>query len=140
MKAIDSAESQRRIGFKTREDLNKLTQRIIGIAIEVHKLIGPGFIERIYEQALRREFIKNKVNFESQKQIKIKYKDTELGIQQIDFIIEDEIILEIKAVSQINSIHIAQLISYLKAIERRLGLILNFARDRIEIKRVVNKF
>jgi len=61
-------------------------------------------------------------------------------LQQIDFVVEDEVVLEIKAVSEINKIHIAQLISYLKTMERRLGLILNFARDRLEIKRVVNKF
>lgn len=138
--AIDSAEAQREIKLKTREELNKLTDKILGIAIGVHRALGPGFVERIYDQALRQEFINCKINFESQKQIKVNYKDVELGLQQIDFLIEGELILEIKAVSQINSVHTAQLISYLKAIKRRLGLILNFARDRLEIKRVVNKF
>ncbi|HBU08280.1 MAG: hypothetical protein A2Y42_00425 [Omnitrophica WOR_2 bacterium GWB2_45_9] len=137
---IVSAEAQREIKLKTREDLNKLTDKIIGIAIEVHKAIGPGFVERIYDQALRQEFINCKINFESQKQIKVNYKDVELGLQQIDFLIEGELILEIKAVSRINSAHAAQLISYLKTIKVRVGLILNFSRDKLEIKRVVNKF
>ena len=97
-------------------------------------------MERIYEKALRQEFLRNKINFEFQKQIKVKYKDTELGIQQIDFLIEDEIVLEIKAVSEINNINKAQLISYLKTIDKRVGLVLNFAREKLEIKRVVNKF
>ncbi len=138
IKTLDVVDKQKR--FITREELNKLTDRIIGIAIEIHKTIGPGFIEKIYGQALQQEFLANKINFESQRQIKVKYKDRELGLQQIDFLIEDEIILEIKAVSQINNIHTAQLISYLKTIDRRLGLVLNFARDKLEIKRVVNKF
>ncbi len=135
---IDAVEKQKNL--KTREELNKITEKIIGIAIEIHRAIGPGFIEKIYVQALQQEFSANKINFESQKSIKIKYKDVELGLQRIDFLIEDTIILEIKAVSEINSIHTAQLISYLKTINRRLGLVLNFARDKLEIKRVVNKF
>ena len=139
-KTICSAEARKKNIFKTREELNKLTDRIIGIAIEVHKGIGPGFIERIYEQALRQELIENKINFESQKQVQIRYKNIELGLQQVDFLVEDELILEIKAVAQINNIHIAQLISYLKTINKRVGLVLNFSRDRLEIKRVVNKF
>ena len=140
METIGSAETQKKTKFRTREDLNRLTDKIIGIAIEVHKVIGPGFVERVYEQALEQEFIQNKIDFESQKQIKVKYKDRQLGLQQVDFLIENDVVLEIKAISQINNIHVAQLISYLKTIERRLGLILNFAKDRLEIKRVVNKF
>jgi GxxExxY protein len=125
---------------KTLEELNKITDRIIGIAIEVHKNLKPGFVERIYEKALKYEFERNNICFECQKQIKVKYKDVELGFQQIDLLIEDEIIIETKVVNEINDIHIAQLLSYLKTMERRLGLILNFAKPTLEIKRVINGF
>lgn len=124
----------------TKEGINKLTERIIGLAIEVHKNLGPGFIERIYEQALVLELLNNRINFEPQKVIDISYKGTFLGKQQIDLIVENEIIVELKAVNEINNIHIAQLLSYLKAMERRVGLVLNFARETLEIKRVVNNF
>lgn len=99
---------------KSLEELNKITDRIIGIAIEVHKNLKPGFVERIYEKALKYEFEKSGICFESQKQIKVQYKDVELGFQQIDLLIEDEIIVETKVVNEINDIHIAQLLSYLK--------------------------
>jgi len=125
---------------KSLEELNKITDRIIGIAIEVHKNLKPGFVERIYEKALKYELGKNDICFESQKQIKVQYKDIELGFQQIDLLIEDEIIVEAKVVSEINDIHIAQLLSYLKTMKRRLGLLLNFAKPALEIKRVINGF
>ena len=125
---------------KSLGELNKITDRIIGIAIEVHKNLKPGFVERIYEKALKYEFEKNNICFESQKQIKVQYKDVELGFQQIDLLIEDEIIVETKVVNEINDIHIAQLLSYLKTMKRRLGLILNFAKPALEIKRVINGF
>lgn len=124
----------------TLEELNKVTDKIIGIAIEVHKNLGPGFVERIYEQALRYEFGRSRLSFESQRQIKVQYKNIELGFQQIDFLIDNEIVLELKVVNEISDIHIAQLLSYLKTIKRRLGLILNFAKPTLEIKRVINGF
>ncbi len=107
IKIMIAVEIQREVKDRIREELNKITDKVIGIAIEIHKAIGPGFIEKVYGQALEQEFIKNKINFESQKQIKIKYKDIELGLQQVDFFVEKQVILEIKAVSQINNIHSA---------------------------------
>ena len=80
------------------------------------------------------------MSFESQKQIKVQYKDVELGFQQIDFLIDDEIVVELKVVNEISDIHIAQLLSYLKTVKRRLGLILNFAKPTLEIKRVINGY
>ena len=126
--------------MKTKNEYNKLTEKIIGIAIDIHKCLGPGFIERIYEKAFAFELEKRKVNFENQKVIQINYKETKLGSQRIDFLIEDEIIIELKAVSGLNDIHLAQMLSYLKTIDKRVGLILNFAKPKLEIKRVVNDF
>lgn len=116
---------------------SSLTDKIINLAINIHKKLGPGFVEKIYEKVLDYELIKNKIDFERQKLIKVKYENILLGDQRIDFLIEDKIVLELKAVSEINEIHIAQMISYLKTIDKKLGLILNFAKNKLEIKRVI---
>lgn len=123
----------------SKEELNSLSNKIIGLAIKVHKELGPGFVERIYEKALAYEFEKEKLPFVQQRAIKVRYEDLEVGNQRVDFIVEDEIIIELKAVSEISEIHQAQMISYLRTINKRLGLILNFAKKKLEIKRVVNK-
>jgi len=122
-----------------RQQLDKLTEEIIGIAIQVHKKLGPGFVEKIYEKALAYEFKKAKINFHEQAEIRVKYEDTELGYQKVDFIIE-EVILELKSVSEVNEIHEAQILSYLKTTNKRVGLILNFAKKKLDIKRMVNKY
>ncbi len=119
------------------EQINELSNKIIGYAIQIHKTLGPGFVERIYAKALAHEFKKNRINFTQEKSIKIKYDSTLLGEHRLDFLIEDEVILEIKAVFEINNFHMAQILSYLKATNKKLGLILNFSRSKLEIKRVV---
>ena len=119
-----------------REQLNKLTEKIIGLAIKVHKKLDPGFVERIYEKALAYEFKKANINFREQVDIKVKYEDIELGYQRVDFIVE-EVIVELKSVSEISEIHEAQLLSYLKATNKKVGLILNFAKKKLDIKRMV---
>ena len=113
------------------------TSRIINLAIKIHKELGLGFIERIYEKALNHELIKNKIDFEKQKIIKVRYDNILLGDQRIDFLIEDKIVVELKAVSEINEIHISQMLSYLKTMSKKVGLILNFAKNKLDIKRVV---
>jgi len=123
-----------------RTELNKLTEKIIGIAIEVHKYLGPGFVERIYEQALVQDMKQMDINFENQKQISVFYKGLPLGFQRIDFLIEEQIVIELKAVPEINKIHLAQLLSYLKALNKKIGLILNLAKGTLDIRRVVNNF
>ena len=123
----------------SKEKLNSLSNRIIGLASKVHKELGPGFIEKIYEKALAYEFEKEKLPFVQQRVIKVRYEDLEVGNQRVDFIVEDEIIIELKTVSEMSEIHQAQMISYLKTIDKRLGLILNFAKKKLKIKRVVNK-
>jgi GxxExxY protein len=123
-----------------KEKLNGLTNKIIGLAIEVHKQLGPGFDEKIYSRALEGEFIKTNIRFEKENLIDVKYKNKRIGEHRLDFLIEDELILELKASAQVVDVHLAQLLSYLKAIDKRLGLVLNFGARKLEIKRVVNKF
>jgi len=125
---------------KTAEELNDLSNHIIGIAIDIHKKLGPGFQEKIYEEALLKEFDKAAIGFEKQKVIRVDYEGQGLGNQRIDLLVDDEIILEMKACTKIIPIHRDQLISYLKTADKRLGLILNFGRSKLEIKRVVHNF
>ena len=122
------------------DELNELSKKIIGIAIEVHKNLGPGFKETVYQQALAHELRKAKINFVEQKVIKVKYKGLELGPQRLDFLIDDNLILELKAVNMMISVHKAQLLSYLKTTGLKLGLLLNFSKPILEIKRIVNNF
>jgi len=130
----------------TNEELDKLSNKVrgIGIGIKVHKQLGPGFVEKIYESALEYEFKKVNIPFKKQKIIKVKYEGLELGNQRIDFLIENKIIVEIKSVSQIIEQiieqHQHQMISYLKTSNKKLGLILNFGKKKLEIKRLVNNF
>src|SRR4030042_6339716 len=119
-----------------RDKLDDLSHRIIGVAIDIHKKLGPGFQEKIYEQALLKEFEKAGIGFEKQKVIRVDYDGVGLGNQRIDLLVEKEIILEIKSCTKIISIYRDQIISYLKSANKRLGLILNFGRQRLEIKRV----
>ena len=123
---------------KVKHDFEELSKKIIGAAIEVHRELGPGFLESIYERALKVEFAKHNFHFDSQKEIKIKYLGVEVGLHRLDLIVENQIILEIKAVKGLLDIHFSQLRSYLKATGLKVGLLLNFAKPTLEIKRVVN--
>ena len=107
--------------------INKLSNRIIGLAIEVHRYLGPGLLESTYQQCLAYEFRENGINFFLEHPIPIKYKNIEINCAfRADFIVEDSIILELKAVEKILPIHEAQLITYLKITGIKLGLIINF--------------
>ncbi len=114
-----------------------LTQKIIECAIEVHRQLGPGFLENIYENALIAELKNNGLKVESQKNIPLYYKDTLVGEHRLDLLVEDKIIVENKTVKEFNDVHKAQLISYLKAAGKKVGLLLNFAKTKLEIKRII---
>lgn len=118
--------------------LSDLTERIIKVAIDVHKSLGPGFTEKIYQRALYLELKRANLKFSREKKITIMFKKVNLGYDTIDFDVENKVLLELKSVSEINQIHIAQLLSYLKAANRKVGLILNFAKPVLEIKRIAN--
>jgi GxxExxY protein len=115
-----------------------LSSKIIGAAIIVHKELGPGFLEQIYEEALKIELQKIGLSYEGQKEIKIKYRKNEIGSHRLDLLVENAIVVELKAVQELADIHFAQIRSYLKATGLKVGLLLNFAKPTLEIKRVVN--
>jgi GxxExxY protein len=122
---------------KTGKDLRsgKTTERIIAAAIRVHRALGPGFLESIYEQALAVEFALSGIQFVRQKTIPFFYKDHQIGEHRLDFLVEDEIIVELKAISALEDIHFAIGRSYLKATNLQDGLLLNFATAPLTIKR-----
>jgi len=104
------------------------TYKIIGAAIEVHKELGCGFLEAVYQEALGREFLNQEIPFKSQPNIQIEYKGRPLNkTYQPDYMCYDEVIIEIKAISGLSGIEEAQLINYLKATALKIGLLLNLA-------------
>lgn len=116
-----------------------LTDKIIGCAIEVHKKLGPGFLESIYENAFVIELHKQNLRVEEQREVVIKYDGVEVGRHRLDLIVNDTIVVELKAVKQIEDIHFVIVRSYLKALGKEHGLLINFSRMVVEVKRVINK-
>lgn len=123
-----------------REELDILANKVIGVAIDIHKSLGPGFTEKIYAKAVVHDLQENGIQCETEKSIQIRYKNLLLGQQRIDLIAEDELIIEFKNVPKIQGVHLKQMLSYLKVANKRLGLILNFNNSQLEIKRVANNF
>jgi len=114
------------------------TNSIIGSAIEVHRILGPGLLEQIYEQALCHEFELRGINYNRQKSINVIYKDKIIKGQRLDLIAENEVIIEIKSLASMPDIAISQVLSYLKATGLKRGLIINFGMKRLAdgIKRI----
>jgi GxxExxY protein len=121
-------------------DLDKISEQIIGAAFEVGNILGAGFLEKVYENALVHELKKRGLLVEQQKRVTIYYDGVVVGDYYSDLLVEGLIIVELKAASRIDNIHLAQCLNYLKATGLNLGLILNFGNPRVEIKRVVNNY
>lgn len=128
-----------RIDSPLPEELENLIQKVIGLAIEVHRTLGPGYIESIYEKAMCYELDKAGISHLSQIEILVPYKDINLPGQRLDLLIEKQLIVDLKTVDQIIPIHEAQIISYMKSKKIRAGLIINFkVRElRLGIRRFV---
>ena len=116
---------------------NNLSRRVIGCAIEVSNTLGPGFFEKIYEKALSIEFERNGIYFQCQQPVNVIYKDNLVGEYITDIVVEEKLLLELKAVSALCSEHEAQLMNYLKATGLSVGLLLNFGKPKLGIKRMV---
>ena len=119
--------------------LRLITERIISCAIEVHSTLGPGLLESVYEEALAYEFSLRGIVYVRQKEISLKYKGKDIGKHRIDYLVEDEIIVELKAVEIIHKIYEAQVLTYLRAMDKRVGLLINFNVTRLKegIKRLI---
>ena len=114
----------------------KLTGEIIGAAIEVHRALGPGFLESVYETALVVELRHCGLCFERQLSVPIVYRGVEVGLHRIDLFVADEIVVELKTIKELLNEHFAIVRSYLRAAGRDHGLLLNFAKPTLEVKRV----
>ena len=106
--------------------MNQLTESVIGAAIEVHRALGPGFLEATYGKALAIELRHRGISFEQEAPIAMTYRGESIGEGRLDFLVEGRLILELKAVDQLHPIHTAQAISYLKATGHKLALLINF--------------
>jgi GxxExxY protein len=115
----------------------ELSSRILGAAVDVHKALGPGFIEPIYQRAMEVALAHRGIPFERQKEIHVFFESVDLGIQRLDLVVAEQIVLELKAVGELAAIHFAQIKSYLKATNLRVGLLLNFNAPTLVIKRIV---
>lgn len=111
----------------TQKYLDELTYEVIGAAIEVHKLMGRGLLESVYQECLKEELIHRKINFLSELKIPVVYKNKQLNIDfRCDFFIENCLVVELKAITQFNKTHEAQLLNYMKLLKAPKGILLNF--------------
>ena len=125
------------------EQLDRITDQIIGAAIEVHRALGPGLLESAYETCLAFELTDRGLSVEQQKSLPVIYREVKLDTgYRLDLLVEDSVIVEIKAVDQLAPIHSAQLLSYLKLSSRQVGLLINFNVKVLKqgIRRVVNNY
>lgn len=116
-----------------------LTEKIIGASFEVHKYLGSGFQEVIYQRALAYEFQKAVLTFEREIAQQIFYRDLEkpIGTRRADFVVDGKVLVEIKAVSELQDVHMAQALNYLKAYKLEVGLLINFGSKSMEFKRLI---
>ena len=121
------------------KDVDRLAHEVIGAAIKVHKSLGPGYLESVYESALCVELEHLQIKYERQKSFSLTYRDKPIGDGRIDMVIGDTLVVELKAVEQLAPIHKAQVISYLKATGHDLGLLINFNVSVLKdgIKRII---
>ncbi|MEA3504191.1 MAG: GxxExxY protein [Bacteroidota bacterium] len=119
-------------------DLNQISEKIIGCAFKVSNTLGAGFLEKVYQNALMIELIDNGLFAEKEKAITIRYKDKIVGEYYADILVNNQVIIETKAVKALSEIHQAQLLNYLKATNLHLGLLINFGTPKVQIKRLVN--
>jgi GxxExxY protein len=119
-------------------EINEITRKVIGCSIEVHKNLGPGLLESVYETALCIELEEQNLKFERQKEMLVYYRDKDIGKFIIDILVEHEIVLELKSVEKHNPIFEAQLLSYLKMGGYKIGLLINFNSHLLKhgIKRI----
>ncbi|MBX7152018.1 GxxExxY protein [bacterium] len=107
-------------------EINKITEKIIGCGINVHKTLGPGLLESIYESALCIELEESRLTFERQKSIPVVYKNKSIGEFRADLIVENQIVVELKSVERMDPVFHAQILSYMKLGNYRIGLLINF--------------
>ena len=124
---------------RTAEEFNDCTSRIIGCAMKIHSTLGNGFREVIYQRALEIELKLEGLEFIRELEMPIFYRDKKIGSRRVDFFVEREIMVELKAVIHLEDVHLAQAINYLEAYNMKTGLLINFGSRSLTFKRLFNK-
>ncbi len=114
-----------------------ITAKIIGCAQKVHRQLGNGFQEVIYQRSLEIEFEKEKLKFEREKEMDIFYEDKLIGNRRVDFLVDKDIMVELKAITKLEDVNIAQLINYIEAYKVKVGLLINFGTKSLQVKRYI---
>lgn len=117
---------------------SELTGKIIGAAMEVHKALGNGFQELIYQRALNIELRDLNISVMREVEMPVHYKGQQIGSRRVDFLINDKISVELKAITKLEDVHLAQAINYLEAYNLEVGLLINFGSKSLEFKRLIN--
>ena len=118
---------------------SELTSQVIGFAMRVHSALGNGFQEVIYQRALEIELFDSGIQFQREYEMPIYYKKQQIGIRRIDFLVDGIVSAELKAITKLEDVHLAQAINYLEAYDLEVGLLINFGAKSLEFKRLVNK-
>jgi len=116
----------------------EITEKIIGSAMKVHSTLGNGFQEVIYQRALAIEMELNSLKFKREKEMPIYYREQKIGTRRVDFFVEKLIMVEIKAITKLEDVHLAQALNYLEAYNMEIGLLINFGAKSLEFKRLHN--
>ncbi|UOE49466.1 GxxExxY protein [Mucilaginibacter sp. SMC90] len=119
---------------------SELTGKIIGCAMKVHSTLGNGFQEAIYQRCLEIELYKQGLLFSRELEMIIFYEGTEVGRRRVDFLVDEKVMVELKAVSKLEDIHLAQVLNYLEAYKLETGLLINFGSKSLEFKRITNEY
>ncbi|MFC1604630.1 GxxExxY protein [Planctomycetota bacterium] len=125
---------------REKNDMKQLTERVIQCAFTVSNTLGSGFLEKVYENALVHELRKAGLQVQQQHGIAVYYDGVAVGEYTADLLVEGVLLLELKAVKNLDDIHLAQCLNYLKATNLRLCLLMNFAKPKLEIRRIVNNY
>ncbi|NUQ61158.1 MAG: GxxExxY protein [Pirellulales bacterium] len=114
----------------------ELVHSVIGAMIEVHRELGPGYVEKVYQRALEIELAERGIEFESQKRVRLRYKNKPVGVHKFDLFVAGQIVVELKSVEELHKRHYAQVRSYLKAVKKSVGLLANFSEFPLDFRRV----
>lgn len=125
--------------YLTKEQPDKITHSIIGCAMEVHNILGNGFQEVVYQRALSIEMNLRNIEHQREFEMPLSYKGFDIGSRRVDFLVMNEISIEIKAIINLEDVHLAQAMNYLEAYNLQTGLLINFGAKSLQFKRLFNK-
>ena len=125
--------------YLTKEQQDKITHSIIGCAMEVHNILGNGFQEVVYQRALSIEMNLRNIEYQREFEMPLSYKGFDIGSRRVDFLVMKEISIEIKAIINLEDVHLAQAMNYLEAYNLQTGLLINFGAKSLQFKRLFNK-